>query len=63
MCVGGEGVKSAPGMEHATAGTDAPPTALPSPEPASLVHSGSQIVCFYELVGGQQPTVAHSPWQ
>lgn len=30
MCVGGEGVMSAPGTEHATAGTDAPPTALPS---------------------------------
>lgn len=60
MCVGGE-VKSAPGMEHAIAGTDAPPTAFPSLEPASLVHSGSQNICFYEAVEGQQPTVFHSP--
>lgn len=63
MCVGGKEIKSAPGMEHAIAGTVAPPTALPSLEPASLVHSGSQNVCFYEVVEGQQLTVFHNPWQ
>lgn len=43
MRVGGEGVKPAPGMKHdAIAGTDAPPTALPSLEPASRVHSGDR---------------------
>lgn len=52
MCVGGQGVKTAPGMEHAIAGADAPPTALPSLKPASLVHSGSQNVCFDEVVEG-----------
>lgn len=64
MRVGGEGVKPAPGMKHdAIAGTDAPPTALPSLEPASRVHSGSQNICVYEVVEGQPPTVFHSPLQ
>ena len=63
MRVGGEGVKLAPGMEHAIAGTDAPPTALPSLEPASRVHSGSQNICVYEVVESQPPTVFHSPLQ
>lgn len=64
MCVGGEGVMSAPGTEHATAGTDAPPTALPSLSlQAWCILGVRSFFFFYELVEGQQPTVFHSPWR
>lgn len=55
------GKESAPDMEHAIAGTDAHPTALPSPEPASLVHSGNQNICFQEVTEDGQEPVSHSP--